>query len=166
MRLNITASAGRRWTAGFSLTELLVVMAIMAIIIGAAVPNFVRVSSRDRVEAAAYDLERTVTLARQKAVAKRRPYRVTMNTYDKSYYVERRDGLTWTRDPDEIVVVHPSVTMDVNLGANPSNSVLFLEPQGTIAEEDAPGYISFYNTRGDTAVVSVVRTGRIRTRVN
>jgi prepilin-type N-terminal cleavage/methylation domain-containing protein len=152
--------------AGFTVTETMVVLAIVAIVLAIAVPNFVRFTARDKVEACAYDVERTLILARQKAVAKRRSYRVTFNVYDTSYYVERKEGVSWVRDPDETFSLHPSVQLGVVLGGNPANNVLVLEPQGTVASDDAPGRMTLFNDRADSATVSIVRTGRIRTRVN
>lgn len=153
-------------TAGYTLVESMVVLVVIAIVLAIAIPNFVRISARDRVEAAAFDLERTVMLARQKAIAKRRPYRVSINTHDGSYYVERQEGLSWTRDPNETFLLHDSVALDVQMGSDPANSILLLEPQGTIPSDDAPAYFRFSNERGDSATVSIVRTGRIRTRVD
>ncbi|MBD3235710.1 MAG: prepilin-type N-terminal cleavage/methylation domain-containing protein [Candidatus Eisenbacteria bacterium] len=151
---------------GYSLAESMVVLVIIAIVLAIAIPNFVRISARDRVETAALDFERTVILARQKAIAKRRPYRVSINTYQGSYYVERQEGLTWVRDPNETFQLHDAVELDLLMGGNPANSVLLLEAQGTIASDDAPASVWFFNDRGDSATVQIVRTGRIRTRVD
>jgi len=157
---------GRRGPAGYSLTEAMVVLVIIGIVLAISVPNFVRISARDRVEAAAYDLDRNLALARQKAVAKRRPYRLTANPYDRTYYVERQEGGSWVRDPLETFSVHPQIDFDIVLGGNPANRVLVFEPQGTIAADDAPGLFVFSGQEGDTARVTIVRTGRIRTRVD
>jgi prepilin-type N-terminal cleavage/methylation domain-containing protein len=152
--------------AGFSLPELMVVLTIIGIVLVVAIPNFARITARDKVETAAYDLERNVALARQKAIAKRRPYRLTVNSYDGSYYVERKEGSQWVRDPDELFSLPETVELDLELGGDLTNCDLSFEPHGTIAANDAPAYFTFHNERADTALVSVVRTGRIRTRVH
>jgi len=160
------AGVGTRGAAGFSLAELMVVLTIAGILLSMAVPNFVRFNSRDRVETAAYDVHRTLILARQKALARRTPYRVSVLDAGGTLRVERREAGVWVRDPAEDLVLTGNVHMNASFGENPGNEHLILEPQGTVLAEDAPAVFRFSNDQGDSAVVRAVRTGRIRTRVD
>ena len=152
--------------AGFSLTELMIVLTIAGILLTSAVPNFVRMNSRDRVETAAYDVHRALILARQKALAKRTSYRVSILEGGSAVRIERRDEGEWVRDPAADIVLHESVRLETSFGESAGNQHLVIEPQGTVLAEDAPAVFVFTNDRADSAEVRAVRTGRIRTRVH
>ncbi len=150
--------------SGFSMIELMVVLTVMGIMLGVAVPNFLRIGRRDAVEAAAYDLQRTLALARQKALAKRQPYRLTVEPSSHTYYVERRENGSWVSDPPETFDWCSDIDLFLSVGGSASNTDIELEPQGTVLSSDAPALFTFANAHGDTMVVSLVRTGRIRVR--
>jgi prepilin-type N-terminal cleavage/methylation domain-containing protein len=147
---------------GFSVIELLVVLAVTAIILTVALPNFLHYTNRDRVETAALDFEARFRLARQKALTQRSQYRLTLNTGDGSYFYERRVGNNWVRDPQDTFTLPGDVEMQINLGGSSSNSNLVVDQQGVIAQEDVPALVLFGGRR-DTMRVSIVRTGRILT---
>ncbi len=157
--------SGFQAAPGFTLPELMMVLAVMAILVAMAIPNFARMTARDRVEVSAYDLQRRVALARQKAIAKRTQYRVVFDPAASTYTIECYRGGTWIPDPGEVFASDPSVNFTVDLNGDPANLDLLIEPMGTIDRSDGPARIVFTNQRGDSAVVSIVRTGRIRTKV-
>ena len=157
------AGSPHRHCAGFSLVELMVVLTIAAILLTVAVPNFLRMTSRDRVEVAARDLHQALVLARQKALAKRASYRLRVLDGGATLRIERREGLAWIPDPQEDLELSEQVQLATSFGGNPGNVDLLIEPQGTILSEDAPARFSFSNQRNDSATVRMVRTGRIRT---
>lgn len=153
--------------AGFSLTELMVVLTIAGILLSMAVPNFVRLTSRDRVETAAYSVHRALILARQKALARRTSYRLLVLNGGGTVRIERKDpGGSWVPDPAEDISVSDLLVLETSFGGDPENTDMVIEPQGTVAAEDAPALFRFTNDRADTAWVRAVRTGRIRTRTN
>jgi type II secretion system protein H len=151
-----------RGPAGFSLMELMVVLTVMGILLGVAVPNFVRIGRRDTVETAAYDLQRQMSLARQKAVSRRARYRVSIDPGARTFQVDRREGGAWVPDPAETFGWCERVDAVLNIGGNSGNTDIEFEPQGTVLATDAPAIVRFANAHGDTATVSLVRTGRLR----
>ncbi len=151
-----------RGAGGFSLMELMVVLTVIGIVLGVAVPNFVRISRRDTVEATAYDLQRQISLARQKAVSRRAHYRVSINAEARTFQVDRRDNGSWVPDPAETFSWCDRVEALVTIGSSSGNTDIEFEPQGTVVALDAPAVIRFVNAQGDTATVSLVRTGRLR----
>jgi len=155
-------SLDRSAQAGFSLAETMVVLTIIGIMLSMAVPNFVRIGRRDTVETAAYDLQRTLSLARQKAISRRADYRLTLDAGARTYQVERRVNGAWVPDPAETYSWSERVDALINVGGSSSNYDIELEPQGTVAAGDAPALIRFANAYGDTVTVSLVRTGRLR----
>ena len=153
---------GRAGSSGFSLPEMMVVVAIAGLLMAVAIPNFVRFNARDRVATAASDLKAALGLARQAALARRVSYRVTVLSGPTRIAIERRVGEDWVADPAQPLRPHPSVHLDSSFGADPNNTDLLIDPQGMVRSEDAPAAFVFSNDRSDTATVRMVRTGRIR----
>ena len=156
------APRGVRRTAGFSMMELMVVLTVMGILLGVAMPNFLRAGKRDTVETAAYDMQRQLSLARQKAISRRAHYRMTIDPSARTFRVERREDGTWVLDPAETFSWCDRVDALLSVGGNGGNLDIEIEPQGTVLATDAPAVIRFANSCGDTATVSFVRTGRLR----
>ena len=152
--------------AGFSLPELMMVVAVAGILLTVALPNFVRFTARDRVATAADDLGGALMLARQKALAHRVSYRVTVSSGPTRIVIERKAGANWVADPAAPLLLHDSVHLQARFGSDPHNSDLLIDPQGMLRTEDAPAVFAFSNDRADSATVRMVRTGRIRTRAN
>jgi prepilin-type N-terminal cleavage/methylation domain-containing protein len=81
--VNFAVTGGVRRTrhpeAGFSLTELLVVVAVLAVVTGVAIPSFATWRERMRLNQSAREVEREIQSARNKAVLNNRPMRVRFN---------------------------------------------------------------------------------------
>lgn len=153
---------GARQTAGFSLMELMVVLTVMGILLGVAMPNFVRAGKRDTVQTAAYDMQCQLSLARQKAISRRAHYRMTIDPSARTFQVERREAGTWVLDPAETFSWSERVDVLLDVGGSGGNLDIEIEPQGTLLAIDAPALVRFANTCGDTSTISFVRTGRLR----
>jgi len=157
--------AGRR---GFQLVELAVVLVILGLALAAATPSFTRRNAWNRLEGAGRELSARVAETRQKAVTRRTPYRLVLSTIDGTYRFERRDtDSTWVREPDRLFTATGAseVLVDVD-GSSVADSAEFVfEPRGTVRDGDVPARLALINTRGDTATVSLVRTGRVTIRM-
>ena len=66
-RLNSDASGAR--SCGFTLVELAIVLAVLAVLVAAGMPPFGAALARHRLQAAAHHLQADLSLARQEAVA-------------------------------------------------------------------------------------------------
>jgi type II secretion system protein H len=153
------------WPAsgGFSLIELMVVITILGIVFAAAVPNFARFVARDRVDAAAQEVQSALALARQKALARRTLYRVSLSGAPVVVLVERQDSTAWVPDPAHPLTLNANVQADALFGGDASNDEALIDAQGMLLSEDAPAEIILFNDRADSMTVRMVRTGRIRT---
>jgi len=151
---------------GFSLTELLVVVALLGLVMAAAVPNFGRLVARDRVDAASQEVVSALILARQKALARRTDYRVTLAGSPAVISVARLTDDGWVDDPVRPLTLHPGIQATALFGGDAGNQELLIGPQGLLLAEDAPALITLTNDRADSAVVRMLRTGRVRADVH
>ena len=65
--------------AGFSLTELLIITAVLAVVTAVAIPSLTSLRERMRLSQSAREVERELQSARNKAVLNNRPMRVRFN---------------------------------------------------------------------------------------
>ncbi len=148
---------------GFSLVELIVVILIMGIAMAAMAPQFAKGWRRSDLEVVACRMETALRICRQKAVLNRKPYRLTIDHSGHRFYSERRDSAgVWVLDPPDTLKVDRGISFAATAGGASTNNDLFFETRGTISLSDSPATIRFWNSRGETLSVNVVRTGRVR----
>ncbi len=160
------ASEGRCNPAGFQVIELVLVATIIGLVLAAAIPSFVGSNSWRNAEGAARDFSARLQQVRELAVTNRVYYRARLDPHDLAYSFERQTSdSTWTRDPNEIYQVTGCQAMTTEIGGAQMATLFNVEPQGTIEMDQAPARICFLSTKGDSAVVSAVRTGRVSVRM-
>lgn len=153
--------------AGFQLIELMVVLVVIAVVLASAVPSFTTRNARARTEGAARDLSSRMQMARQLALTKRVPYRMVVDESNLEYYFERQENdSTWVADPDETYTVEGVDGFSATIGGSESEDEVFFETRGTIADGNAPAQFVFVSTNGDSAALSMVRTGRCTVRMS
>lgn len=151
---------------GFTLLEVMVVVVIFGLLLAVATPDLGRRNEWNRLEGAARNLSTRLQTARALAIAHRVPYRVVLNPEAMSYAIERQDDdSTWVREPDVDYAAEGIEEMQVEIGEDSDAVEVMLEPRGTVRAEDVPAVVRFLGSRGDTAVVSLVRTGRVTVRM-
>ena len=134
--------------AGFTLTETMVVLVVTAILLAIGTPNFLNIKQRDSVETAAYDLQRTVAMTRQKALAKRLPHRLVINPISRTYYVQRKEAGTWVFEGPDTLEWCSQVEMTLNAGGDPTNYDIEINPQGSVESTDSPASFTFWVAPG------------------
>lgn len=156
---------GRTGRSGFTLVETMVVVIVMGIVLAVAIPNFARTNRGRQVEAAANDLAARINLERQRTIATRVPHRLVLLPSDHAYRMERLENdSTWIADGESLHVIPTHVSWWFEAGGDDSNEDIEFESRGTVTEEDAPFVITFADAQGDSATVSLVRTGRVTVR--
>lgn len=147
---------------GFTLVEMAVVLIILSIILVAAIPSFSAKNARSRAEGAARQLAARMELARQKAIARRVPYRLVLDAGARTYRFETQDtDSTWAAEPDQTYEIEGVENLDCEIGGSPTADEVYFETRGTIRSEDSPTEIRFISALNDTATLSLVRTGRV-----
>ena len=84
----------RNSTRGFALSELLVVVAIIAIALVVTIPAFTQLMPQYRMRSTASEIAATLRLARADAIATRRPWRVSFNGATEAYALSRLSSPT------------------------------------------------------------------------
>ena len=139
---------------GFSLIELLIVVAILAITAAFAVPQFQRYSANADLRTAGRAVAADLAAVKQGAVTENLDvYRLSFNLAGNSYALIRTDSGTtlWTKSP----AAHGS-GITLSAADFSSGAVVNYTRRGTMSM----GTVTLQNTRGSTAVVTVNITGR------
>ncbi|HAT31674.1 MAG TPA: type-4 fimbrial pilin related signal peptide protein [Janthinobacterium sp.] len=144
----------RRGRRGFSLTELMVVMAIAAIVLAAAIPNLSGLIARQRLRVATNDLFAALDLTRAQAIA--RGERVLL--------MPSEPGGDWSRGWVVFVDRNASVSLD------PGDELIFRQgPVGAgisikavFSSKQLPSYLA-YNGAGRSCSVSNSMAARFGT---
>jgi len=139
--------------AGFSLVELIVVIALIGIVGMFSIPAFQRYATNANLKAAAREIMADMNNTKQRAIEENvNDYRITFNTVANTYALTRTDtGTTlWTKSPT-------ASGADVRISATTfSGGVIGFRRRGTTTA----GSVTLTNSRASTAVITVNFTGR------
>jgi prepilin-type N-terminal cleavage/methylation domain-containing protein len=125
---------------GFSLIELVVVIAIMAIIMAIAIPSFVTWRENMQYRQAGRELTTFIRTARSRAISTNRQQRVELIIANRSYHIrpgDRAVNSAWGALPDPDVLM-PSTRIslagnNVNITCNPNGTMEFAPLGGVTA---------------------------------
>jgi len=134
---------GRHWAPadGFSLIEVLIVVAILLVFAGTALPNFISLSSRAKLKSAARDVVANMQQARTNAIRDRSSWAIHFNPATATYRIlsgSGGDGIWNNGDETVVKTVSLADTAGVSYGTN----------HGSRPDEPNPGAgdgISFTN---------------------
>lgn len=152
--------------SGFTLVELIVVIALLAILTGIAVPSFVQWNDNLKYREAGRNLSAFIRSARSEAIARNRQYRVNINVAARTYQLQRGDsalGSTiWTNTTqgavtatrislagnNTIIVCNPNGTMEFNpFGGATTRITIFDNQTNAVADVNSQRYrIDLRNT--------------------
>jgi len=143
---------------GFTITELMIVVAIMGGLTAVATPSLSRWLTSIRMASATRDIASTLQLARVKAITQNTGIRINFDTTAHTYQMQQRNAadLTTWNNVDKAQKL-PAGIRFVSVTDNP---VTFQSGRGSIL----PGRnstITLQNTQGKTNAVVVAQTGRI-----
>ncbi|MBW2075598.1 MAG: GspH/FimT family pseudopilin [Deltaproteobacteria bacterium] len=168
-----------RRSQGFSVVELIIVMAIIGVLMVIAVPDFLGYSPRARVKSAARDIVSNMQQARINAIKSSSSWAIQFDTGSACYRVLSDDGAddTWNTGDDTVYRTvnlsdYPGVSYGSGAspqnrpgGSYPSDGVSFSSNRVTFKSNGTSesGTVYVQNGDGDTfAVGSLAATGRIK----
>lgn len=173
--VNIMRNAAQR---GFTLIELMVVVALGAIILALAVPSFTSMVPRKRMEGVASELATDIQYARSEAAQRNVPVRVTIGTYCYVITAQPTSGTptssctqtgasTIGAGATELKTVQ--ITSGTSLALTSTNSLGYFEfdPVRGMAIDaggtDTTGYVAVTNTAGNWQIQAKVwKQGRVK----
>jgi prepilin-type N-terminal cleavage/methylation domain-containing protein len=133
--------------AGVSLIEMIVVLAIIGAISLVSVPAFMTYYQSAKVKSSMRQFTNDVRAARQRAVTRARPVKMSFETGDTARSYRISDGTvgaapTWTfvgspRRMADTVFIHSATFVDKDTPADGFVDIIF-RPNGTIADVDFP----------------------------
>jgi type IV fimbrial biogenesis protein FimT len=144
---------------GFSLIELMIVLAIMGIVSAIAAPNFMHYMAERRLNGAARMVMSDLMAARQKAVSQNHKFKVFFNASNCQYTLLDDDDNDGDADAGEATEVRDIQTdyYDVTLSAS-ANPIF--TPRGTSTNGTKVTLIS--SRTGGTKYVKAAWTGRVK----
>jgi len=152
---------------GYSVAELIITLLLLIIVSAMAVPFILGTIQDYRLRTAAWQVAGDLRLARQKAVASGKAYRLTYKngaapSDPNSYIIERNEGVgTWTRDPAPRIYLQsldgPTFVM-IDTSSTPLSGVINFAANGTVP---TAGTIRLVDGRGKRYDISINSVGRV-----
>lgn len=81
---------------GFTLIEMIVVVAIIGTLAGIAIPGFMKMAPGMRLKSAARDIVSNIQLSKAQALRDRKPYTIQFNPAGSTYTISNSDGIQKT----------------------------------------------------------------------
>ena len=141
-------------STGFSLIELMIVIALISIVSAIAVPTWQKYTANTNLKTAAREVMADLSNAKQRAVEENLDvYRLTFNVAGNSYAMSR------TTDPGVALWTKPLTSFGSGIvidSVHFSGSTVSFKKRGTVSI----GHLILRNGPGSTATITVTITGR------
>ncbi len=148
--------------AGVNLTELMVIISIMGILMAISIPAFVKRNNTQQLQVATNLISNKLLLARQKAIASKKRYRLEYSASTNAFRILRQEAPgTWILDPPNNEYDFPPGVF-LSSTSTPSDGSIEIEPRGTILLEDLPVAIKLQDRNNVLKSIRVSRSGMVQ----
>jgi prepilin-type N-terminal cleavage/methylation domain-containing protein len=142
---------------GFTLTELIVVLALLTVLSAISIPPFVQWISNAKYRASARNIMSILRETKSKAITSNLEHRVEFESNNRRYRVQRGNRSSNSNDWGTVIYDWTIFPSGVNMNANVAT--IHLNPNGTASG----GTIAIQNAISKTMFeVRIASTGRIR----
>jgi len=154
-----------RNNSGFTIIELAVVIAIVGIMAGIAVPSFVGWLPKYRLSSSADDIQALVQNARLRAVKENAHVAVLLDPdndgLDGDYMAFVDENSDWNKDAGEALVMQGEVSSGIRItGTGYASDRFSFNSRGLCLE--GSGSVTLRNSKGKTKTVNIEMTGSSR----
>ncbi len=154
-------------SSGLTLLEILIVIAIMAIVAGIAYPSFQRIAINNYLKTATRDLGSDIAALKERSLAEYRIHRLRIDVNNNNYVMEEctNTGAVcngWNQIGQKNLA---NVSNNIFFTAATNTTTLRFEPRGTLNPADI-GTIVLQNTLNSTGTITLNITGRSRVQFN
>jgi len=145
---------------GFTLIEVIIVIAILAIVLAIAYPSFQRIAINNNLKTAARDLAADFALLKERSIAEFRMYRLVIDVNNNNYTLQQcgNQGSVcngWNQvGAKNLSNIAPDITFDAG---NTDQTDFRFQTRGTMTPA---GNVGITNSRGSRAMIRINLTGR------
>ena len=146
-----------RHSKGFTIVELMIVIGIIAILCGIAIPGFMGWLPKHRIQSSALDVQAAIGLAKQTAIKENTNVVLSLDTVSEKYvsFIDLdEDGI---QDAGEQTIRAKAMSPGVNLNSTSiAGDKLIFNSRGLV---NSSGNIQLTDKQGHSQVISVTLTG-------
>ena len=147
---------------GMNLTELMIAVSIIGLLMVTTIPAFVKRNERQKLDVAADMISNKLLIARQKAVASKKRYRMEYNYGTRAFRILRQESPgTWVSDPPNNLYELPKgIIMSVT--STPADGTVEINPRGTIRDADLPVVLKIKDHNNHLKSIRVSKSGMVQ----
>jgi type IV fimbrial biogenesis protein FimT len=144
---------------GYSLVEVMVVMGIIALLVGLAIPNLFKWGPKQRLLSAASDVQGAINLARMAAIKENIPVVILFNTPAHSFTVFVDSDGDQMKDPGERMLRTAGFATDIDVTTGFSGNKVSFDGRGMAS---AAADVTLQHASVGTRTIQVTVTGSSR----